>query len=352
MEFRFKSPTLAGTGFPQQAGASRALMDLLMSYLTLTENFLRSVSANLIGVVKSLSQTEEVTNAIVDLFFVYHRVLDRSIETHTVTTTCTLFNVITEIIHSDLAPILQVKSQDRRKLGDVTGKAGVLVNACAQCTQYVQKLVTLTETSIGRQFSDDALAAIQSGISDLKECGMALEAGLKVQIDAMTRELTAPCQALVAPFHEVQWDKAISAQTEAQLQGEFKTRFGRTFGNYKKSLNEANFARLITQLTPVFTLKLEEVVKTKKFSLAGGVLLKRAIPMLITLFECEPPFEKLNNIVTVLSLPEHEDIATVWGKRAKVEKPIRLKINELKDVMSLRNDWAGKDLGFLLEDAS
>jgi hypothetical protein len=216
----------------------------------------------------------------------------------------------------------------------------------------VQKLVTLTETSIGRQFSDDALAAIQSGISDLKECGMALEAGLKAQIDAMTRELTAPCQALAAPFNEVQWDKTISAQTEAQLQGEFKTRFGRSFGNYKKSLNEANFAGLMTQLTPVFTQKLEDVVKTKKFSPAGVVLLKRAIPMLIALFECEPPFERLNDIVTVLSLPEHEDIAAVWGRRAKVEKPVRLKLNELKVVMSLRSDWAGKDLGFLFEDSS
>jgi hypothetical protein len=349
-ECRFKDPTIAATGFPQQQGASRALMDLLMSYLSLTESFLRSVSSNLIGVVKSLSQNEEVTNAIVDLFFVYHRVLDRSLETHTVMTTCTLLNVISEIIRSSLAPVLQVKAP-LRKFGDVTAKPGVMVNACALCAQYVQKLVSLSETSIARQFSGDALAAIQSGIGGLKECGTALEDGLKLQIDAMANDLTDSCHGLASSFRDVQWEKPISAQTEAQLQNDFKTNFGRVFGSHKRCLSETNFERLMGLLTPRFAHELEEVVAKKKFSLSGGVLLKRAIPMLISLFECESPFERLNDMVTVLSLAEHEDIATVWGKRARIEKPVKFNLNELKAVINLRIDWAGKDLGFLLQDS-
>lgn len=185
----------------------------------------------------------------------------------------------------------------------------------------------------------------------MNECGLALEAGLKAQIDAMAKELSGGCQDLVIPFNAVQWDKTISAQMEARLQEDFKARFAKVFGNYKTFLSGPNFEKLMGILTPAFTQRLEDVIKTKKFSTSGVVLLKRAMPMLIGLFECETPFERVNDILTVLTLSAYENVADVWGKRAKIERPVKLKLNELKAVMALRIDWAGKDLGFLFEDS-
>jgi hypothetical protein len=353
VNYKFQVSTRPDTGLPEkQQGAIRALLELLMSYVALTEKFLRSASSNLISVVKSLSQTEDVTNAIVDLFYVYHHVLGRSIETHSVTATCTIFNVITGIIHSELAPALEAKAQERRKLGDVTGKAGVLVNAYALCAQLVQKLVTVTKPSIEGEFPDhEDLSLIQSGLSDLRQSGMALEAGLKAQIDGITNSLSGAPQELVLPFTAIRWsDKTISAQTEAKLQETFKAQFLKVFGNYKKALSDTNFQSLMAVFAPVFAQKLEEVIKGKKFSEQGVILLKRALPLLINLFETEAPFQRLADIVTVLSLQAPEDIPRVWGSRATVTNPVKFKLSELKAIVALRTEWGSNDLGFLFEE--
>jgi hypothetical protein len=292
-----------------------------------------------------MAQSEAVSNAIVDLFFVYHRILRRSIDTHSVTTTCTVFNVITGIIRDDLMSTVRIQTRPN----DILGKTGVLVNACALGDVYVQKLVTLSEGAISKQFSDDGLAAIQSGLSDLKSCGSEFETIRKKHEKSITTELTSPCTNLIRNFSRVPWNGEISAQTETELHEGFKAEFSAVFGNCKKILSNANWDNIIKRMAAVFAPHLERTVKAKKFNATGALLLKRAVVWLAGLFENEAEFKKLADIAAVITLPAPENVKDIWGKRATRPDPVALSIDELTAVLKLREDWATKDFPFLAD---
>jgi hypothetical protein len=342
---KFKFATAASTGLTPQSEANRALQLALVSYANLTQSFLGRVSSNLISLIRPMAQSEAVSNAIVDLFFVYHRILRRSIDTHSVTTTCTVFNVITGIIRDDLMPAVRIHTRPN----DILGKTGVLINACALGDVYVQKLVALSEGAISKQFSDDGLAAIQSGLSDLKSCGSEFETIRRRHEKSMTTELTSPCLNLKNGFSRVPWNGEISAQTETELHEGFKAEFGAVFGSYKKVLSSTNWANIIKKMAAAFAPELERIVKTKKFNATGALLLKRAVVWLAGLFENQAEFKKLVDMAAVMTLPAPENVDDIWGKRATGPDTVTLSIDEMREVLKLREDWATKDFSFLAD---
>ena len=349
--YKFKSPTAAGTGLPQQSEASRSLQFILMSYATLTQAYIRKIAEDQLALVKAMKDTEEVTNAIEDLFFVFHRSLNRSIKTQSVAIPCTIFNVITEICRRDLMQAVGVSDDSitarfRAKATGFSGKASVMINACRMSHICLQKLIALIETTIIKLFTDDNLTAMQLGLRDLKTCGSDLEKVLTGQIDRIVNSLTPACKSMCMPFRNMQWSSNITAQTEAQLQDGLKGMWEQAFEKYRKELNEPNYNALMDQMSAIFAESLEAAILQKNFNQNGAVLFKRMVKFMSGLFRHPDKFRRLTDISCVLTLSGPEDLPQVWGQKA--ENPVQLTYQELKAVVRMRADWRDSDLGVVL----
>lgn len=352
-EYKFKSPTATGTGMPQQSEASRSLQFLLMSYATLTQAYVRKIAEDQLAIVKMMKDTEEVTNAIEDLFFVFHRSLNRSIKTRSVTITCTIFNVITEICRRDLMQAVGVADDSiaarfRAKAKDFSGKASVMINACRMSHVCLQKLVVLIETTILKQFTDDNLTAMQLGLRDLKNCGSDLEKVLNGQIERIVNNLTGQCKNMTMILRNMQWNAPITAQTEAQLQNGLKGMWEQIFDKYRKDLIGPNYDALMDIMAGIFVETLEAGIMQKAFNEQGAVLFKRIVKFMTGLFKNEEKFQRLSDISRVLTLGGPEELSLVWGK--KCDNPVQLSYQDLKAVVRMRVDWRESDIGLLLRE--
>lgn len=344
--YKFSYPTALQTGLPRNTASVRSVQEILAQYSVLTQNYILSVTSKLLKTVSLMEKTSDVTDAIDDLFFVFQRTLNRSITTHSASTTCTIFNVITSIIRDNL--MLSIRSQKKFKSNDITGKYGVQINAFEVVNVYLKKLTELIETTITKQFASDDLMAIQMGLQDLKTCGSQLEKELSDQFDEMTRLLTYPTSKLCDPFNITVWMGQISVELETKLQKDFKSLF-LVFADYKKGLNSSNYATLMRRLSPIFTQKLESIFMLKQFDSSGAILMSRMVKWAAKYFGNPPSFKRLLDMARVLTLPSPEQLRSCWGQRATDENPIQFDINDLKKIVKLRVEWRDYELGFLLE---
>ncbi|KAK8894466.1 hypothetical protein M9Y10_022900 [Tritrichomonas musculus] len=344
--YRFSFPTALKTGLPRNTASVRSIQEILAQYSVLTQNYILVVTSKLLKTVSLMEGTNEVTDAIDDLFFVFQRTLNRSITTHSASTTCTLFNVITGIIRDNL--MISIRSQKKLKPNDVNGKYGIQINAFEVVSVYLKKLTELIETTITKQFSSDDLMAIQSGLQDLKTCGSQLDDELSNQFNEMTKILTYPTLKLCDPFNTTVWMGQISVELETKLQKDFKTLF-LVFSDYKKGLNAPNFATLMRRLASIFVQKLESIFMLKQFDSSGAILMARMIKWASKYFGNPPCFKRLLDMSRVLTLSSPEQLRNCWGSRATDENPIQFDINELKKIVKLRTDWHDYELGFLFE---
>ena len=345
-DYEFKFKTAANTGLPMNTPGIRSIQEILAQYSVLTQSYINSVTGKLLKTVSLMDKTENVTDAIDDLFFVFQRTLNRSINTHSAPTTCTIFNVITSIIHDNLMQSIQAKK--RFKSTDITGKYGVQINAFEVVGVYLNKLTALIETTIARQFTADDLTAIHYGLRDLKKCGAKLEEELNKHFDEMIQKLKPVALKLCDPFNSTVWMGSISVELETHLQKEFKVIFI-SFGDYKKFLNSTNYANLMKKLAEFFVERLETIFMFKQFDSNGAILMARMIKWVSNYFGNPPVFRRLKDIARILTLPSPEQLKSVWGPRATEEDPIEFELTELKKIVKLRIDWRDNDLGFLLE---
>ncbi|OHT06091.1 hypothetical protein TRFO_26015 [Tritrichomonas foetus] len=346
-EYKFAYPTTANTGLPKNTLAVRAIQVILAQYSVLTQSYIMSVTSKLLKTVSLMDKTADVTDAIDDLFFVFQRTLNRSITTHSASTTCTIFNVITSIIRDNL--MQSIRSKKRFKSVDVKGKYGVHLNAFEVVGVYLNKLTALIETTITKQFSSDDLIAIQMGLQDLKTCGNQLEEELTNQFDEMTRMLTPSAQKLCDPFNVTIWMGSISVELETHLQKEFKMLFMSAFADYKYNLNASNYSHLMKRLAKYFVNRLEGVFMLKQFDSSGAVLMSRMVKWVSQYFGNPPSFRKLKDMARVLTLSSPEQLRNIWGARATDEDPVQFDLTELKKIVKLRIEWRENDLGFLIE---
>ena len=344
MEYKFKFPTVQSTGLPQYTKFSRLIKSLLAQYSLFTQAYLTGVTKELLSIIQMMTNTESVVNAIDDLFFIFHRILNRSVLTNSASTTCTIFNVITLIVRDQLMPILTANKNSRP--GN-QNKVCLLMNTLDSVKNYISKLVSMIETTITKHFSDDDLAAISSGLSDLTNCGKQLESDLKLQFDNLVSNLSQSTEKLCDPFLNSQFVNDVSVEIEIRLQDEFKNNYKKLFGSYEELLSKNNFEILLKKLSVFFTKRLESIIFRKKFESNGAILIKRIVNWLVKYFYEQKSFERLLDIVQFLSLAKIEDIQNYWGAKCNTDNPVKLTFNELKQVVKLHVGWESNDLSFL-----
>lgn len=344
--YKFSYPTALKTGLPRNTASIRSIQEILAQYSVITQNYILSATSNLLKTVSLMEKTNDVTNAIDDIFFVFHITLKRSIKTHSASTNCTIFNVITSLIRDNL--MLSLRSQKKFKSNDINGKYGVQINAFEVVNIYLKKLTELIETTVTKQFASDDLIAIQMGLQDLKTCGSQLENELNNQFDEMTKLLTHSALKLCDPFNITVWNGQISVELETKLQKDFKSLF-LDFVEYKNNLNSTNYATLMRRLSLIFAQRLENVFMIKQFDSNGAVLMARMVKWASKYFGNPPSFKRLFDMARVLTLPSPEQLRSCWGQRATDENPIQFNLNDLKKIVKLRVDWRDYELGFLLE---
>lgn len=343
--YQFLFSTIANTGMPQHTNASRAIMTLLMEYAVFTQNYVTSVTADLLNLIAGMTNTEVVTNAIDDLFFVVLRTLNRTIITRSALTTCTIFNLITPIIKEDLSrSITQTK---QRRFVDIQSRS-VFLNACQALSVYLDRLSDVIDNKVMKQFVDDDLAAIKSGLQDIRQVASDIKDSLNQQFDELMK--TVQLDSLYKPFGMVQFSGQISIEIETQLEEQFASVFNSKFVEYKNCLNQINYDSLLYRISSIFTKTLEIIIQRKQFDETGGVLFKRIIQWLRLFFKNPPHFQNLMDISTILALNQPEDVQQYWGSRATVKDPIKMSIPELQKILRLRIDWKNADLSFLAND--
>ncbi|KAH0793375.1 conserved oligomeric Golgi complex subunit 4 [Histomonas meleagridis] len=333
--YKFKFST-SNSGTPQHTKFTRSIQFLLVQYALFTQYYLRSVTKELLAIIQSMSNTESVVNAIDDLFFILHRTLNRSVITDSASTTCTIFNVISLAIRDQLMPIIKTTTS---KLGGNQSRNCILMNTMDGVKMYISKLSSMIETTVSKHFTDDDLAAISSGLNDLKNCGKQLEADLEIQFDALIRNLRPQTEKLCDVFLRAQMANDVSVEMEIQLQEDFKAGFGKIFNGYKDLLNKSNYELLLKSLAPYFTKRLETVIMSKKFDANGAVLMRRIVNWLETFFFCPSAFERVIDITKVLTMQSPDELNFKNNEKNKlsIEQSIIIRITRL------RVDWQSTD---------
>ena len=292
--FQFKYPTILSTGLPQHTLSKRSIQELLAMFVVITQSYLNSVNEEFFGIISSLSNNENVLNAIEDLFFVFQRLLSRSILSNSASTACTTFNIISGIIRDQLVVII-IQQSNLIKSYDISGKVSLLLNTYDNTFLYISKLVSSVESSILKSFSGDDLIAIKPNLEDLKKCGESL---LKVKdklFEEIIKNIRPHIEALSEIFKTNQWTieqgKLITVELETQLQNSFIKIFNSNFLIYKNYLNFNLYDKFKNRIALLFSKKFKEILLQKKFDQKGVKLLERMIKFFSTFFNESEAFE-------------------------------------------------------------
>ena len=331
----------------QDMKARRAVQELLTQYVGLSVNYVRLVTASLLGPISKLSDDEKVSECIDDAFYVYRDVVSRSISTNSVITTNTIFNVISEKI-GELSDILRKESFGMRT-PELPPRCAILLNALDMTSVYLSKLVSFVEAGVMKQFKGDDSSILEYSLNDLKR----LSELLSERRDSLLKDAVAAnkdgIDSLVRPFQNKGWTNeargAITVDVEAYLQGQVSASFGRLSASFKAGLNQANFALFRGRVATIFASKMELILKDSRFDSRGALLFDRMVRFFVSFFGSEEPFRRLTQVAYVINLESPDDLREALGPDAPFEW---IFTNEgIREIVNLRLDWKGAVLPFL-----
>jgi hypothetical protein len=254
--------------------------------------------------------------------------------------------MIIEKIREQLMPAVRIQIRP----ADVPVRFGVMVNACSTAVVYLHELIGTSENSIGPQASNDRLSAsLQAGLDGLKQYVRELEDIRNSGLDGVASGLEKRMTLLAVTLREVSFVNAVTVQTETKFQDDFKRAFGDVFDRFRLNLNEENYIGLLRRLSGSFVQAAEEIIRIKKFAPAGAVLFRRIVKWLMGFFQDDDRFKRLLDIATVLTLPNPDELRSVYGKQCKNPNRVSLSGQELQMIVKQRTDWASHDLSFLMD---
>jgi len=343
--YLFKYPTILSSGMPQHTQSRRSIQELLANFVVITQFYTNVVSEELLSTISSMSNPESVINSVEDLFFVFQRLLSRSITTNSASTTCSVFNIMTNIIRDKLVSTI-IQQSNSVKNADVGGKISILLNTYDLTSVYLTKLLGSVETSVIKIFSGDDLVAIRPGIEDLKRCNDSLLATREKLFDELIKSARNQLEPLIEVFKVQQWTneqgKQINVEMESLLQGSFSKQYQAFIQTYKNALNNSNFEKFRVIFSSLFAKRFENLLLQKKFDYKGAILLDRIIKFFVSSFSHNDAFSRLKSIAYVISRESFEELADI-----PPQPDASFDAKEVRRYVGLRLDWQNANLALI-----
>ncbi|KAG8196740.1 hypothetical protein JTE90_014474 [Oedothorax gibbosus] len=368
--------------FLKECELSRLMHDLLGTYVTMEEYFMRESIHKAVS-MDAIEENSLTSSMLDDVFFIAKKCLRRSISSSSADIVCAMLNHTTNLLQSDFYDVLnekvklgfpssmldfsqaysvfqsslQIQSSDIDK--SKTEFLVTLNNAEVAC-EFVRTLRTNLEEEVQKMFphaTDQESAKLESCLSEITSVNFKLQ-----QLISYGR--THLCTAVVKPRIKP-WVDAFQSASHIITEDEY-SQYEATDGarpfiqnfiistdtflkSLKSSLTTSNFDAIVSLLASELTIQFEKAVMLCQFNRLGGLLFDRELRLIIafltsaTTWTIRDKFARLTQISTILNLENVSEILDTWGSNSG-SLTWRLTPTEVRQVLALRKDFKSEDI--------
>ncbi|WAR13627.1 COG4-like protein [Mya arenaria] len=361
-------------GFIQNCDTSRLMQELICSYITMEEFFMREMVLKAV-VMDSIESGSHTSSMVDDAFFIVKKCVRRAMSSSSVDGVCAMLNHACTILEQDFREVLfgrvragfpsgfdlsqaynmvQSSIQQGKLQASDTEKAKTqfitTVNNAEVSCDYCKQLKTSLEDEVSKFYSQGSQQSKNKLESCLSDIGSAA-AKFKDVVEFGFSQLTT---AVIKPRIKPQIDIFLSddySNFEANdpwVQN-FIVAVDTVLGNFKESLTSNNYEKFVSLIMNEITTTLEKAVLKTSFNRLGGLQFDKELRQLtgyltsVTTWTIRDKFARLTQMATILNLERVDELLDYWGPNSG-PMTWRLTPSEVRQVLSLRIDFRTDDI--------
>ncbi|GAM17619.1 hypothetical protein SAMD00019534_007940 [Acytostelium subglobosum LB1] len=293
----------------------------------------------------------ETSSKVDDIFFVFRKVVSRSISSLCSPSICATINLTSSNFDSLYIPYIEILLKQTYG-GDFDKKRDyflvILNDMCTTNTYIAQMQRELVDLTNQRLTTDDEVKMITMCINgdSLTTLSDRMETLLKENVEKIVQILSIPINQLIFPINHIHYEINDQEYERYEINDPFAQDFLDSFDDllspYKSILLTSIFDKLINHLSSHVAATLEDHIKQKKFNFLGALQLSKDIRKIID--HCvqltseqniRHKFIRLQQIVQLLTMDKVTDIQdyTQEGYQWK------LSVLDIKLLLARRSDF-------------
>ncbi|KAF2075481.1 hypothetical protein CYY_003217 [Polysphondylium violaceum] len=297
---------------------------------------------------------QEITTSsmVDDIFFVFRKVIGRSISSLSSPTTCAILNLSTSNFDILYIPFLE-KLLEFTYIDDFDKRRDyylVILNDLYYTKEFMKQMQDQLKETTSHKFKnqDDVkmitLCIVGDGFVSLEK---RINQMLKESIEKIVAILGSSLNQSIWPFRNINYEITDVEFENYEINDPFAMDFMNSLFNvlepYKRKLAPQNFDLLVHLISVQIANILEGHIKQKKFNQLGGIQLSKDVRKIIE-FLCNltseqnvrHKFTRLSQITHLLTLDKVTDVLEYWGQEGYIWK---LDMLEIKLVLGRRSDF-------------
>ncbi|KAL3859523.1 hypothetical protein ACJMK2_009739 [Sinanodonta woodiana] len=356
----------------QSCDLSRLLQEIIGSYITMEEYFMREMVLKAV-VMDSTESGSQTSSMVDDSFFIVKKCVRRAMSSSSVDGVCAMINHACTILEQDFREVLfnrvragfpsgfdltqaynMVQSsiqQGKLQSSDIEKtKAQFLTtlnNAEVSC-EYSKALKSNLEEEVLKLFaqcSEQSRAKLESCLSDLGIVANKFKDVLELGFHQLTSSVIKPkikpqIDAFLSTSHNISEEEFSNYEANDPWVQNFIVALDSMLGSFKESLTGTNYDKFVSLVTGECTMQLEKSVIKSVFNRLGGLQFDKELRVLVaylttvTTWTIRDKFARLTQMATILNLEKVNEILDYWGPNSG---PLtwRLTPTEVRQVLSL-----------------
>ncbi|XP_052818537.1 conserved oligomeric Golgi complex subunit 4-like [Mya arenaria] len=368
-------------GFIQNCDTSRLMQELICSYITMEEFFMREMVLKAV-VMDSIESGSHTSSMVDDAFFIVKKCVRRAMSSSSVDGVCAMLNHACTILEQDFREVLfgrvragfpsgfdlsqaynmvQSSIQQGKLQASDTEKAKTqfitTVNNAEVSCDYCKQLKTSLEDEVSKFYSQGSQQSknkLESCLSDIGSAAAKFKDVVEFGFSQLTTAVIKPrikpqIDIFLSVSHNITEDDYSNFEANDPWVQNFIVAVDTVLGNFKESLTSNNYEKFVSLIMNEITTTLEKAVLKTSFNRLGGLQFDKELRQLtgyltsVTTWTIRDKFARLTQMATILNLERVDELLDYWGPNSG-PMTWRLTPSEVRQVLSLRIDFRTDDI--------
>ncbi|KAK3594356.1 hypothetical protein CHS0354_031735 [Potamilus streckersoni] len=335
----------------QSCDLSRLLQEIIGSYITMEEYFMREMVLKAV-VMDSTDSGSQTSSMVDDSFFIVKKCVRRAMSSSSVDGVCAMINHACTILEQDFREVLFNRVRAGFPSGfDLTQAYNIVQSSIQQGKLQssdiektkAQFLTTLNNAEVSSEYSkalksnleeevlklfaqcnEQSIAKLESCLSDLGAVANKFKDVLEFGFSQLTSSVIKPkikpqIDAFLSTSHNISEEEFSNYEANDPWVQNFIVVLDSMLGSFKESLTGTNYDKFVSLVTGECTMQLEKSVMKSVFNRLGGLQFDKELRVLVaylttvTTWTIRDKFARLTQMATILNLEKVNEILDYWG---------------------------------------